>query len=106
MKIKSKNLFTIFGILFLLLLVSLLLSLPFKKTVHAQSESDTAKYFTSILIEPGDTLWEIAKDNMTEEYKSINQYIDEVKFTNNLYSDDITAGCYLLIPYYATTPRL
>lgn len=63
------------------------------------------KYFTSLEIEKGDTIWDIAKQNMTEEYNSINDYIEEIKQCNNLSSDRITAGHYLLIPYYAEQPK-
>lgn len=63
------------------------------------------KYFTSLEIENGDTIWDIAKQNMTEEYDSINDYIKEIKQCNNLSSDHITTGHYLLIPYYAEHPK-
>lgn len=72
--------------------------------VTAQAATSRDKYFTSIMIESGDTLWSIANENMTEEYASVQDYIDEVKTINNLHEDYITAGCYIVIPYYAETP--
>lgn len=62
---------------------------------------DTFKYYKSITIEPGDSLWSIAKENMTEEYGSINDYIDEVCFINSLDGTQIHAGRSLTIPYYS-----
>lgn len=74
------------------------------KVIESSSEP-RSKYFTSIYIENGDTLWDIAKENITSEYATIQKYIHEIKKCNNLHSNNITEGCYLLIPYYAEKPR-
>lgn len=68
------------------------------------SEGDISKYYTSVQIGKGDTLWTIAKKYRTKEYVDMELYIQEIKECNGLYSDDITEGCYLLIPYYSTRP--
>lgn len=54
----------------------------------------------SVMIEEGDTLWDIAVSNYTEEYSSISSYIDQIKECNNITSDTIHTGMYLIIPYY------
>lgn len=53
-----------------------------------------------IEIEKGDSLWSIAKANMNPGFDDIYDYIHEVKRCNQLGSDKITAGNYLLVPYY------
>lgn len=70
---------------------------------HSKASTSHAsfKYYTSIQIEQGDTLWSIANTHMTPEYKNINTYITEVKELNQLGPDDIHAGQYLMIPYYS-----
>lgn len=60
------------------------------------------KYYTSIQVNSGDTLWEIAERYRTEEYKDIPSYIEEVKEINHLTSSHITDGMYLCIPYYTS----
>ena len=60
------------------------------------------KYYTSIEIEQGDSLWAIACTYMGQEYDSVQDYIHEVKVLNNLKSDDIHSGQYLTIPYYSS----
>jgi len=60
------------------------------------------KYYTSIQIQSGDTLWDLANDYVTSEYHSINEYINEVKKLNSLETDDIHAGQYLTVPYYSS----
>lgn len=61
------------------------------------------KYYKSIEIKKGDTLWSIAHENMDEHYSSISSYIEEVKRMNSLSSNQIKAGSYLIVPYYSTT---
>ncbi|MDO5293028.1 MAG: LysM peptidoglycan-binding domain-containing protein [bacterium] len=54
----------------------------------------------SIQIQEGDSLWSIAKENFSSEYDSIDQYVKDIKECNNISSDTIHAGKYLIIPYY------
>lgn len=72
-----------------------------KPEYSSEAETTNEKYYKSITIEYGDTLYDIAKEHITEEYKDINEYISEVKSINQLSSDKITAGCCIVIPYYA-----
>lgn len=69
---------------------------------HSSAYSDVEKelYYTSIQIESGDTLWTIAEEYMCSEYDDVNDYINDVKQINNLHTDVIHAGAYLLVPYY------
>ena len=60
------------------------------------------KYFKSIYITQGDTLWSIAEANMDEHYSSQKEYINEVKRMNSLTSDHIVCGSYLIIPYFSS----
>lgn len=61
------------------------------------------KYFRSIEISSGDTLWSIAEDNMDARYyRHTADYVAEVKRMNSLDTDQIIAGSYLIIPYYST----
>ena len=59
------------------------------------------KYYKSIQVENGDTLWSIAQNNMDEHYSNTSEYVAEVKQMNSLRSDQIFAGNYLIIPYYS-----
>ena len=60
------------------------------------------KYYKSIVIEDGDTLWSIAKEYCTDYSVDTQDYIDEVKELNNLSSNEIHQGQHLLIAYYDT----
>ena len=60
------------------------------------------KYYKSIEVEKGDTLWSIAKENIdADHYKSVQEYVNEIKAMNSIKSDHIVAGSCLIIPYYS-----
>lgn len=67
-------------------------------TAQAKEDSGLNKYYKTIDIQSGDTLWSIALVN-SEGYGSINDYIIEVKELNSIGDGNITAGMKLLIPY-------
>ena len=59
------------------------------------------KYYKEIRVDSGETLSDIAKDYMTEEYDSANAYIAEVRKINSICDDEIYYGQRLLVPYYS-----
>lgn len=71
------------------------------KTVTAQRSIDRTKLVTSIEVKKGDTLWSIASVYFTDEYDDLNEYINEIMNSNGMVSDEIHAGNYIIVPYYA-----
>ena len=69
-------------------------------SIQAEEDDHAVKQYTSIQIQPGDSLWSIASVYADGHYSSMQEYIDEVKFINELSSDTIHAYEYLLIPHY------
>ena len=49
-----------------------------------REEKGAYKYYTSIPIGKGDTLWSIAVENITPEYAGIEEYIQEIRSLNHL----------------------
>ncbi len=66
-------------------------------TAHA-SDSNMVSYI-SIEVANGDNLWTISKENKTSTM-STKQYMNEVIQLNQLGSDELQSGKYLLIPIY------
>lgn len=58
------------------------------------------KYYTSIEIQSGDSLWMIAERYKTNSGKSTEELVEELKRMNALGGDIIHAGHYLTVPYY------
>lgn len=86
----------------ILLVIVLLFSVGFvTKTVTAQRNAERNKLVTSIEVQKGDSLWSIASEFMSDEYNDVNEFIDEIKDSNGMASDEIHVGNYLIVPYYA-----
>lgn len=62
------------------------------------------KYYTSVTVGAGESLWELADDFIDYDYyKNKNAYISEVQRINHLEDEgSITAGQVLILPYYST----
>lgn len=89
------------AILIALLLFALLLTFGLiSNTVFASSSVERSKLITCVKIEKGDTLWNIALEYKTNEYKNLRDYIDEIKRCNGIDTDMIHEGQYLIIPYF------
>lgn len=67
---------------------------------QTDENANASKHYASIRIEPGESLWSIASSYADGHYSSIQDYIEEVKYINNLDNDLIYAFEYLLVPYY------
>ncbi|MDO4492161.1 MAG: LysM peptidoglycan-binding domain-containing protein [Lachnospiraceae bacterium] len=101
---RIRQIITIGTVLFLLLIGCFGFSV---RTANADStENKRYKYYTSIQVKSGDTLWSIADEYITEEYSSINRYIKEVQKINHLEGTTIITGSTLVVPYYSDEYKL
>jgi len=96
-----------YGFLLILLAVCMLflgVYIGSSKVAQVEAKSKEAardKFYTTILVEEGDTLWAIADEYMTAEYEDRDSFMDEVRKMNHLTGSMIQSGSTLLIPYYA-----
>lgn len=70
-------------------------------TNRASAKDNEYKYYTSITIEYGDTLWSIANQYMDKEHYTRTSYISEIKSINHIKDDYIQEGKLLILPYYS-----
>lgn len=75
-------------------------------SMHANANSvkgaSDYKYYGSYCIEPGDSLWSIAEQNMDHtHYDSVKQYVKEIQKINKISGEYITNGTYIIIPYFS-----
>lgn len=103
---KAKRFFIIYSVIIVVITILLTVLITSKVCRHnydyTMKDYGRTKYFTTYDVENGDTLWSIAAEMVVEnpEYPSVRKYIAEVKSINNLYSDKITSGNTLVIPYF------
>lgn len=85
-----------------LLLIGILLTanLFIGKENKVSANSSSYRYYKSIQIQNGDTIWSIAEESITPEYESVQDYVDDILNFNNMINDKIYAGEYIVVPYY------
>lgn len=92
---------------FLVVLIAVICLTLFSGTILSYAKEKSApeityyKYYTSIQIEAGDSLWNIASRYVCEDVISMNDYIREIQSINSLKGDAIQAGDTLTIIYYS-----
>lgn len=103
-ELREKRPFFITGAVLIISLLIVCFFLYFGDRVVKAQESANDIQYKVVEIKNGDSLWSIAKENMDNTNDSgfinIYQYIHEIKRCNNMKSNQINAGCYLMVPYY------
>ena len=88
----------------IIVIVSLGILLGNSISALASSDKDIAsynKYYVSVRVESGDTLWSIADEYVDGFNISKEDYILEVCSINEISQNDIHAGDYIVVPYYS-----
>lgn len=90
-------------LLTVMLVISLsLIFFGFGTKAQSNDAEISYKYYKSITVEDGDTLWDYAKMYADDEhYTSKQAYIDEVIKMNALTDTEIISGQYIILPYYS-----
>ena len=103
-ELREKRPFFITGVVLIISLLCISFFLYFGDSVVEAQEPTTDIQYKVVEIKDGDSLWSIAKENMDNTndsgFTNIYQYIHEIKRCNNMKSNQINAGCYLMVPYY------
>lgn len=91
------------GLFFASMLFFLMLSVSVWSKSVKSNANDGFKYYKSVVIEDGDTLWTLADSYIDYlHYESKDNYIAEIKSINHLKENcHIRAGQLLIIPYYS-----
>lgn len=92
----------LFGII-LIIIVSVVIILSSSIHIFAKSSNNATyhKYYTSIQIQPGDTLWSIADEYISSINIDKKDYISEICNLNNISEDNIHSGQYIIVAYYS-----
>lgn len=94
------SLISISGVIFVIC-ISVLSFGKFPVSAHESADDNNLKTicYNSYLIKSGDTLWDIAEDNMPNNELSTAECVQIIKDINGLDTDEIQSGQYLILPY-------
>ena len=98
-QLRMKFTFLIMTSIFLVVFGASLCSVNAK--ANSADGADDYKYYANYCIEPGDTLWSIATENMDySHYDNVKEYAKEIQKINKIHTEHITNGTYIMIPYF------
>ena len=94
------------GLLAVAIIVVVALGILLGTSMNALASSDKNiasynKYYVSIRVESGDTLWTIADEYVDGFNIEKSDYIEEVCQINEISKNEIHAGDYIVVPYYS-----
>lgn len=58
------------------------------------------KYYKTITIRNGDSLWSLANQYKSGDYRTTRDYVNELKSMNDLHSENLKAGQKLVVAYF------
>ncbi len=94
----------LFGMLLGILIAGLAVLLLMKFSAHSVSATEQTaqeKYYRSIQLEAGDTLWDLADSEMGAGFADKRAFISEVEAINHVDANQLHEGANLIIPYFA-----
>ena len=97
--LQNRRIIVAVGVVLIILGIIAILMSQNSDLANVEASTVKVKQYTSIEIQDGDTLWDLAEE-YGKPYHDRREFIDEVKSINRLYGDQITAGGYLLVPVY------
>lgn len=102
-QVARQKLIILFAAVFVISIGSVLFGSIFSKA-HGNTVDEPIcfKYYKSIQIKQGDSLWSVAEQYKTEQYANTQEYVDELKELNGLTTNTIHAGQHLMVAYYDT----
>ena len=100
-KVSRRWIFVVAAAAVLIFLLGFFVGVNNMNEVEARDYRQNQKYYTSVEVEEGDTLWSISEEYMTSEYNDRNEYMNEVCAINHISADEIHAGQYIVVPYYS-----
>ncbi len=88
-------------ILALLLIVTTALLFFGTKSQAAESRPSAVKCYESVQVASGETLYSIAEDHYSPQFKSVDRMVSEIMSINNMDNDQVVSGLYIIVPYYS-----
>lgn len=101
-QLAKRKMFFLLVAVFVITVGSIVFGSIFSSAKDSAADIPQYKYYKSITIEQGDSLWSIAEEYCTDDYEDTREYVDELIQLNSLTSETIHTGQHLLVAYYDT----
>ncbi len=86
-----------------IIFLGMFLSFSFFADAKSDDSHSQNLYYRSVMVTAGDTVWSIANDNLdTIHYRKTKTLVNDIAAINRISTDaKLTAGTYLVVPYYS-----
>lgn len=98
-QVRSQKICIMLTVVFVIV-IGILLGTSVQVFAGKEDQPAIHKYYKTICVESGDTLWDIAEEYMEHSGMSRQEYIEEVCVLNGLEADEIYAGESIVVVYY------
>jgi len=88
-------------VIILVVSLGILLGTGIKALASSGESQKLHKYYKSICIKEGDTLWDIAGEYVQNTDVERQEYIDEICELNSIYENEIHAGDFIIVSYFS-----
>ena len=99
-QIAKRRMILLLAALFVITVGSIVCGSIFSSAKDPATDIPQYKYYKSITIEQGDSLWSIAQEYRSDTYEDVQEYINELVQLNGLTSMTIHEGQHLVVAYY------
>ena len=99
-QIAKRRMILLLAALFVITVGSIVCGSIFSSAKDSATDIPQYKYYKSITIEQGDSLWSIAQEYRSDTYEDVQEYINELVQLNGLTSMTIHEGQHLVVAYY------
>lgn len=98
-----RRIITALIMLSVIVFLAIFLSFSFMSDAKVDDSHKQYRYYTSITVSSGDTMWSIAEANMDPlHYNNVEAYVADIASINRICTDaQLNAGSDLIIPYYS-----
>ena len=99
-RLAKRRMILLLAALFVITVGSIVCGSIFSSAKDPATDVPQHKYYKSITIEQGDSLWSIAEEYCTNAYEDNHEYVNELIQLNGLTSETIHEGQHLVVAYY------
>ena len=103
-QVAKQKMVLLLATVFVITIGSVIFGSIFSSAKNSDDDIQRYKYYKSVVIEQGDSLWSIEQEYKAKDVTT-KEYVEELKELNALKSESIHEGQHLLVAYYDTELR-
>ena len=98
-----RHIITFVVMISVLIILSMFIFFSFKSDASVDSAHQQYRYYTSVTVTSGDSVWSIAREHMDPlHYRSVESMVNDIASVNRISPEaKLNAGTNIIVPYYS-----